>query len=221
MARGSPLGETLEAIVRVVEAHAPGILGSVLLLDADGVHMRHGSAPSLPESFVRGIDREPIGARAGPCGAAAFRREPVFVKDIAADPLWDDYRHLAAPHDLRACWSTPIFDRDSRMLGILALYCREPALPAPEHPRLIEMAAQTAAIAIGKQREEDALEESRTRLGLAVRASNVGLWDWDMAADRTYYSAEWKSQLGYGENEISDRFDEWESRLVPTTRRGC
>jgi GAF domain-containing protein len=168
VARGSPLQEILDLLLREIEEKCVGMLCSILLLDADGVHVRHGAAPSLLESFVRGIDGQPIGPRAGSCGTAAFRREPVIVEDIATDPLWDDYREFALRHDLRACWSTPIFDGQQNVLGTFALYFRTPGLPAKRHKELIEMATQTAAIAIVKQRETAALRASEERLRLAV-----------------------------------------------------
>jgi PAS domain S-box-containing protein len=62
---------------------------------------------------------------------------------------------------------------------------------------------------------EEALRESEQRLQLAVRGSNVGLWDWDMRTQTVYYSPEWKSQLGFDDDEVGDGFDEWESRLHP------
>ena len=218
IAAGVPLASTLDALVRSIEAQSPGMLCSVLLLDPDGVHVRHGAAPSLPEGYLRAIDGAAIGERAGSCGTAAFRREQVIVEDIRTDPLWEDYRHLAAEHGLRACWSTPIFDAQQRVLGTFALYFREPRRPDRSHLRLIEMATQTAAIAIIKQREENALRESETRLRLAVHASNIGLWDWDIAGDHLYYSPEWKSQLGYRYDEIPNRFEEWRDRLHPDDR---
>lgn len=53
------------------------------------------------------------------------------------------------------------------------------------------------------------------RLRLALRAANVGLWDWDLRTNRVRYSAEWKSQIGYEADEIGDDFDEWRSRVHP------
>ena len=93
------------------------MLSSILILDADGVHVRHAAAPRLPDGFTRAVDGASIGPSAGSCGTAAYRREPVIVDDIASDPLWADYRDLALPYDLRACWSTPIFDRKWQVLG--------------------------------------------------------------------------------------------------------
>lgn len=135
------------------------MLCSILLLDADGVHIRHGAAPSLPEQFVQAVDGAPIGPCAGSCGTAAYRGEQVIVEDIETDPLWDDYRHLATPHGFRACWSTPIFDAQHHVLGTFAMYFRQPGQPNARHLRLIEVATHTAAIAISsKLGEEEVLK---------------------------------------------------------------
>jgi PAS domain S-box-containing protein len=62
---------------------------------------------------------------------------------------------------------------------------------------------------------EEALRASEERLRLAVRAANVGLWDWDVRTGRVVYSAEWKAQLGYAEAEVGDALAEWEGRVHP------
>jgi PAS domain S-box-containing protein len=63
-----------------------------------------------------------------------------------------------------------------------------------------------------------ALEETRARLNVAMRASSVGFWDVDLETDETRLSDEWKSQLGYAPDEIVDHLDEWASRLHPADR---
>src|SRR4029079_623736 len=155
---------TLDALVRVVEAQAPELVGSILLLDRDGTHVRHGAAPRLSPRFVQAVDGSAIGDEAGSCGAAAYRGETVIVDDIATDPLWKDYRGLAEAEGLRAAWSTPIFDAQRRVLGTFALYFRRPGRPMESHLGLIDMVTQTAAIAISRKREEEALRESGQRL---------------------------------------------------------
>lgn len=173
IALGAPLPRTLELLVRTVEEQAPGMLGSVLLLDADGVHLRHGAAPSLPEAYVRGIDGEPIGPSAGSCGTAAYRREAVIVEDIAADPLWRDYRELAAAHGLRACWSTPILDAQRRVLGTFAMYFGTARRPDEYHLQLIAMATHVAAIAIA--RSHVAQERARLAHALGERVKELAV----------------------------------------------
>ncbi|KAF0170548.1 MAG: Multi-sensor hybrid histidine kinase [Limisphaerales bacterium] len=52
-------------------------------------------------------------------------------------------------------------------------------------------------------------------LRLAVRAANVGLWDWEPDSERAYFSPEWKRQVGCGDHEVAGSFAEWRSRLHP------
>lgn len=66
-----------------------------------------------------------------------------------------------------------------------------------------------------RKRTEQALYETAMKLQEAVRATNIGLWDWDLATSKVHYSAEWKRQIGYDEQEISDDFAEWEHRVHP------
>ncbi len=164
----------------MIQAQCPGLLCSILLLDPDGIHVRHGAARGLPEAFIRGVDGEPIGPRAGSCGTAAFRREPVIVEDIATDPLWDDYRELALRHDLRACWSTPIFDAQRQVLGTFAMYFRAPGRPDARHLHLIDISTHVAAIAITRHQRVEALRASEERLRLALSGGNVDIWEYDV-----------------------------------------
>ncbi|MGE5651414.1 MAG: PAS domain S-box protein [Bacillota bacterium] len=175
MAHGAPLEETLATLVRVIEAQSPDMLCSVLLLDAKGVHLRHGAAPSLPAEYLRALDGSPIGPCAGSCGTAAFKGEPVIVEDISTDPRWDSYRHLALPHGLRACWSTPIFDSAHRVLGTFAIYYRTPGGPSARHLELIEVATHTAAVAISRKQDEQSLRSERALLQQVTASSPVGI----------------------------------------------
>ncbi len=215
IAVGAPLTETLDTLLRLLEGFAPGMLCSILLLDANGISLRHTSAPSLPESFTNAIDGGQMGPSSGSCGTAAFRREQVVVEDIASDPLWADYRDIALEHKLRACWSTPIFDSRQRLLGTFAIYYREPCLPTEFDGRCIDLATNLAAIAINRHRSEATLRESIARTQLLVKSSDIGLWDWDLVTNEVYFSPEWKQQIGYEDNELPSQFSEWESRLHP------
>ena len=74
------------------------------------------------------------------------------------DPLWDDYRELAAAHDLRSCWSTPILSHQGAVLGTFAMYSREVRQPSAAEMRLIEVATRFAGIAIERKRAEDRIQ---------------------------------------------------------------
>jgi signal transduction histidine kinase len=159
IASGAALGGILETLVLAIEDYSPPTIGSILLLDADGLHVRHGAAPNLPPAYTKAIDGAGIGPAAGSCGTAAFEHRPVYVADIETDPLWVDYRELARAHGLRACWSTPIFSNEGRVLGTFALYYREPRAPTADDIALIERATHLAGIAIEHIQLEDQLRE--------------------------------------------------------------
>lgn len=164
MAAGVDFRETLSALTKILERHGPGMVCSILLLDSEGKRLRHCVAPSLPEAIIRAADGFPVGPRAGSCGTAVHRREPVFVSDIETDPLWDGIRDVALEHGFRACWSTPIFDANQNVLGTIAVYYRKPELPPEPHLRLAKWAAHAAAICIGRHQSEAALRDSEAQL---------------------------------------------------------
>lgn len=66
-----------------------------------------------------------------------------------------------------------------------------------------------------RKRAETMLRESQMRLKVAVGASNLGPWDWNIETNEVYFSLEWKQQIGYTDDEISGAFEEWEGRLHP------
>ncbi len=191
IARGKALPEVLDSLLGVIQAQCPEMFCSILLLDSDGVHVRHGAARNLPEAWCRAVDGEPIGPRAGSCGTAAFRREPVIVVDIATDPLWEAYREAALSFGLRSCWSTPIFDSERRVLGTFAMYFDSPRSPEMRHLRLIEICTQIAAIAITSHQKTDALRIGEERLRLALSGGNVDIWEYELDSARLG----WRGQL--------------------------
>ena len=57
------------------------------------------------------------------------------------------------------------------------------------------------------------MSQNEERYSLAMRASNDGLWDWDLKTNKIYYYDRWKEMLGFNNDEISDTPDEWLSRI--------
>ncbi|HLK40533.1 MAG TPA: GAF domain-containing sensor histidine kinase, partial [Polyangiaceae bacterium] len=175
IARGTPLADSLAALVLAVEEFAPPVTGSVLLLDPDGQRVRHGAAPHLPESFLRAIDGASIGPRAGSCGTAAFLKRAVIVSDIETDPLWEDWRTIALAHGLRSCWSVPILSTDQTVLGTFAFYYNVPRTPGEGDRQIIERAARLAAIAIERKQLEDQLRGLSARIESILEDERTGI----------------------------------------------
>jgi diguanylate cyclase (GGDEF)-like protein/PAS domain S-box-containing protein len=68
---------------------------------------------------------------------------------------------------------------------------------------------------LSRKHAEEALRESEERYALAARAANDGMWDWDLANGKIYFSPRWKSMLGWEEHEIGEDPDEWFRRIHP------
>jgi PAS domain S-box-containing protein len=160
VAKGDSLASILDAICRLVEELCNGCLCSILLLDSSGKRLWHGAGPSIPKPYAQAIDGLVIGPNVGSCGSAAYRAEQVIVSDIATDPRWTPFRDEALTNGLGACWSTPIFSLENRVLGTFAMYYREPRSPAPRHQDVIEQITHLASIAIQRKRAEEALRAS-------------------------------------------------------------
>ncbi len=68
-------------------------------------------------------------------------------------------------------------------------------------------------------RTQKRLAESKERYELAARGARDGLWDWDLASDRIYFSARWMGMLGLPEEARDDEDPElWLSRVHPDDR---
>jgi diguanylate cyclase (GGDEF)-like protein len=147
IACGAELKTIADLVCVRAEHFAPGVLCSILTVDDEGrVHPLAG--PSLPEEYSAALEGLRAGPRAGSCGTAAYRGEPVEVVDIETDPLWSDYKALAIPLGLNACWSSPIKARDGRVVGTFAFYYRDKRGPADVERQIVEKCVHVCAIAI-------------------------------------------------------------------------
>lgn len=175
IAHGRALTETLDSLILAVEKMIPGSRISIMLLDDDKLHLRHCSAPSLPSVYTSVLDRVRIGEKVGSCGTAVWRRESVYVEDIATDPLWDGIRELALPHGLRSSWSTLIVDEQDEILGTFCIYSPKPALPEAFHRQIMQQCTDAAAIAIMRRRKDNALQEATQALERQLRIRETSL----------------------------------------------
>jgi PAS domain S-box-containing protein len=175
IASGESLDRTLALVISSIESQSPDIIASILLLDDDNVHLRHAAALSLPEGYTSALDGVAISEGIGSCGTSVFRSEPVFVDDIATDPLWENYRELAARHQLASCWSTPIIDSSGTTIGTFAIYRRETGPANAYHRQLIEIFTHLAAVTVSRHQGDVALRKSEARFRTIFKQAAVGV----------------------------------------------
>jgi diguanylate cyclase (GGDEF)-like protein/PAS domain S-box-containing protein len=66
-----------------------------------------------------------------------------------------------------------------------------------------------------QKRTEHALRTVNNRWESALEGAGDGVWDWNIQTDDLFFSRRWKEMLGYAEDEIASRYDEWHGRVHP------
>jgi diguanylate cyclase (GGDEF)-like protein len=165
IATGVTLASTASRMCVEAERLSPGVICSVLTVDKAGL-VHPLAAPSLPDSYSASLDRLQIGPNAGSCGTAAYRHQEVTATDIEHDPRWADFRHLALPLGLRACWSSPILNGAGDVIGTFAFYYRECRGPTSLEREIVRNCVHLCVIAL--ERHQRVVEHER-------RAFNDGL----------------------------------------------
>jgi PAS domain S-box-containing protein len=216
MTNGAPLTEVLLVLTQLLESQDEDAICSILLCDPNQNKLGSVIAPSLPDSYKQALqDGVPIGIGMGSCGTAAYHKQPVIAVDIATDPNWVDYRDFARTYGLRACLSMPILTQLGELLGTFAIFYRRPHTPSRQDWAWIEFAAPLAGIAIARQQAETALDESETLLRLALDATQVGIWEWNIKTNQVNWSLGCEQVFGLVPGTFSGTFPAFVSCLHP------
>jgi len=150
ISQGACLTDILSCMVQQIELLHPEMRCSVLLLDNNGLVLRHGAAPSLPDFYNEAVDGLTIGMGQGSCGTAAFTGEPVIVEDINSHPYWQPFLELTKAANLAACWSQPIKNAAGKVLGTFGIYHSEPCQPTASQRQKISQYSNLAELAIDR-----------------------------------------------------------------------
>ena len=172
VAKGETIESTADRLCREVEGLQPDVICSVLSVDRSGL-LHPLAAPSLPQAYSAALDGISIGPNVGSCGSAAYLRTPVAVIDIERDPRWENFKGLALPLGLKACWSSPICNAKGDVIGTFAFYYREQRGPTEFEQEVVATCVHLCALAL--ERHERVVERERqanidTLTGLGNRA---------------------------------------------------
>src|SRR4029077_17785791 len=127
-----------------------------------------------------------------------------------------DYRDLALPHGLRACWSTPIFSSRGNVIATFAMYYREPRNPTQRDQQIVDQITHLAGIAIERKLTQHKLALSERNLAEAQQLTHTGSFVWDVKTDKAMYlSEEWYRIFAFEAGHEGA----WEERLKRIHRK--
>ncbi len=70
-----------------------------------------------------------------------------------------------------------------------------------------------------RKQAEAALRDSEERWQFALEAAQGGIWDWNVETGAAFFSARWKSMLGFANDEIRGSFDDFAGLVHPDDLR--
>ncbi|WP_448206899.1 PAS domain S-box protein [Azospirillum sp. sgz302134] len=194
-----------------------GVQGSIMLVGMDRVVRARASAVEAPKLGVGAylVDRPYLDPARPPSGIVYLQSEIDGILRIVA------YRRL----------------KDYPLIAIVALGVEEALAPFEERKQTVLTAtAVVGAAGLGAllliawlirmhllhtrrlEATQRLLSDTEERWRLALEAVGDGVWDWNAETDEVFFSRGWKSMLGFREDELSNRLDEWERRVHPEDR---
>jgi diguanylate cyclase (GGDEF)-like protein/PAS domain S-box-containing protein len=165
--------------------------------DASGVHCEVRSFPPAP--LLDLIDAHP--------------GDLLYLLSVRFDGSDWGFLALVGSVELRAQTALEMFNQWAILLTV-----------SMDHEQAVRsVVSQREDLSTAYDREHTLVEQIRAseeRYALAAEAANDGLWDWDLAAATVYYSARWKSLLGYAEDEVGAAPEDWLQRVHPDDQAG-
>jgi PAS domain S-box-containing protein len=113
----------------------------------------------------------------------------------------------------------PMLQRSGEILGLCVGVSRQPLQDGAMIEGVLRILAARAAAEWEQLEAMKALREREQSLRVAVAGAQMGLYEWDIVTNQVILSPEWKAQLGYRDDEMSNDYNEWHSRLHPDDQR--
>ena len=166
----------LTALERTIDVQR----SSILVLDRHRV-MRFGAWRGLSETYrqaVEGPSRWPADAK---------DPEPILVPDVALDPSLAGLAPVFEAERIAAIAFVPLVHA-GRLVGKFMLCYEAPRSFAQDEVRVAASIARLVAGAVDRKRNEVDLRRSREHLALALEASAMGTWEWNVASGEVIWS---------------------------------
>jgi diguanylate cyclase (GGDEF)-like protein/PAS domain S-box-containing protein len=145
----STLSSELEHICLTAESFISDATAAIMFLDRDN-QLNLGYSPSMSPAARQAMAVIKLNPGSGSCANAVLSGGPVFVGNTFLDPRWSELSNLATSLGIKSCWSVPIRDSQSKIIGTMSMSHPHHKMPTPYQREIIEYCARTAAAALTK-----------------------------------------------------------------------
>jgi len=112
-------------------------------------------------------------------------------------------REIALRVGLKSCFAVPILN-GNEVLAVLMFFKSSTKSRDKHLLELVNAVAAQLGGLIKRKQAQTAHRQSEERLELALKASDLGLWDWNIRDSKVYRDSRWKKMLGYEDWEIGE-----------------
>lgn len=180
---------------------------SILVFDLQNV-MRFGAWRGLSEQYRKAVEGH------SPWSTDAKDPVPILVPDVALDPSVSAFRPVFDAERIAALAFIPLVHAE-RLLGKFMLYYDTPHAFTDNEVRVASSIARFVAGAIDRKRNEVELRRSREHLSLALEASAMGTWEWDLASGEVVWSPALERVHGLEPGTFPGTFEAFQRDIVP------
>lgn len=168
---------------------------SILLFDDSGV-MSFVASRGLSEEYCKAVTGH------SPWHPGDKNATPITIADIRAAEITEDLRSTIIGEGIAALGFVPLNSSNGAVIGKFMVYYDRPHEFTDTELELAVTVARQIAFGIERKLTEQALRDNEERLQLATQTGKVGIWDWDIAADRVTWTDSLYVMHGIGRGEF-------------------
>jgi len=150
----------LESLCRAAESMVDNSACSIMLYNRDKTHLDVRAAPNISSEAVNQLCGLVPGKNAGSCGTAVFKQQPQYISDTSIDERWVNFRVFAQDFNIQACWSMPVINQKSEVVGSFAISSFEKRKPNEFQQLLLQISASLVSLILLRESDDKRLQKA-------------------------------------------------------------
>ncbi len=164
IAKDQPLKIVGNTIVEIIETNIEEGMASILLFNNEKDKLHNLVTPDVPSFFSNYIENPTIVSELFFSETASFLDKIVIVPNISQHDSLKKYKEIALQHGIKSCWSFPIMSSAMEILGVIAIFNKNPREPFLWEIEIILDMIDLLSILIEKENTSILLQENKIQL---------------------------------------------------------